>query len=479
MPRNKCTFLSIPVNRRRFIKYIGSTLAAISSANIFTNCKRFQQKPQNILLILTDQQHIDTIAAAGCPYVETPNMDKLIKSGTSFRNSYASNAVCSPTRSSILTGRMSSETGVYKNGIPIRESIPNIGQWFSLHTKYETVYAGKWHLPSAYQKNIHGFRVLNTGISGNGYYCDETVANACSGYLQNLGNDQNFFMIASFQQPHDICEWFRLNMYVPDDPFYSSLLSELPPLPDNFAINPNEPETMSRERLSSAHIAPIEGEWTEVHWRYYLWSYYRHIEQLDAEVGNIIQTLEDYGYIDNTLIVFTSDHGEGLAKHQWIAKDSLMDESINVPLIFSWPNHIQDNYIDKETLVSSVDIFPTLCDYAGIATPVKMRGKSLRPCLEGKPFQGHEYIVTELNNNKGRMVRTKRYKYNNYYQDAVDQLFDMAEDPGETKNISQVPAFASIVKQHQKLLKDWEKNLDIASNVPHPDYWKIDKTFNL
>ncbi len=138
------------VNRRDFIKLSGSAVALLanstSTKNIFAARQSRKEKPKNILLIFTDQQHIDTIAAGGCRHLQTPALDRLKTSGVSFTQSYSANPVCSPARSCVFTGRTSSETGVFTNGRPIRSDIPNLGQWFSQQTDYETFYAGKWHL---------------------------------------------------------------------------------------------------------------------------------------------------------------------------------------------------------------------------------------------------------------------------------------------------------------------------------------------
>lgn len=139
----------------------------------------FQSGPPNILLIMTDQQHIDTISAAGCPYLNTPAMDRLLRRSVSFTESYSPNPVCSPARSAIFTGRTSTETGVHKNNIPIRSSIPNTGQWFTEHTNYEMAYAGKWHVPGSFTHFIPGFRVLHTGFGGQGNLGDTGVSRAC------------------------------------------------------------------------------------------------------------------------------------------------------------------------------------------------------------------------------------------------------------------------------------------------------------
>jgi len=454
------------LNRRDFIKLSAGAAAALANTPVLGGRSDNKPKPGNILLIFTDQQHIDTIAAGGCSYVKTPALDRLKTSSISFTQSYSANPVCSPARSAVFTGRTSSECDVHINGRSIRADIPNLGQWFSQHTDYETFYAGKWHLPRTYTSSIPGFEVINSGIGGFGYLCDTLMSRACEGFLRSRAKSKPFLLVASLMQPHDICEWLRLNMENPAQLRYPDLAGELPELPANFEFDRTEPASIAKRRLGNE---PFKGNWSKEHWRYYRWSYYRNIEHVDAEIGRVLQALEDYGHIDDTLIVLTSDHGEGMAHHQMVRKNVLYDEAAKVPLIFSWPGHVSQNVTDNRHLVSGLDIMPTLCDYAAIKPPRNMRGRSLRPILEGAAESGSDFVVTEVSANSGRMIRTDNYKYITYKDDTVEQLFDMKNDPGETKNLATQSLYASILAEHRKLLRGWEMRLDVPPNVPNAE----------
>jgi len=457
------------INRRDFIKLGAGAAAALAATPVLAGRSNSKPKPKNILLIFTDQQHIDTIAAGGCSYVQTPALDRLKTSGISFTQSYSANPVCSPARSAVFTGRTSSECTVYVNGRSIRSDIPNLGQWFSQQTDYETFYAGKWHLPRTYSSSIPGFKVINSGIGGFGYLCDTVMSRACGCFLQNRSKSKPFLLVASLMQPHDICEWLRLNMDNPGELRYPQLAGELPELPDNFEFDEREPESIRKRRLGNE---PFKGNWDKEHWRYYRWSYYRNIEHVDAEIGRILQALEDCGHIDDTLIVLTSDHGEGMGHHQMVRKSSFYDEAARVPLLFSWPGHIVENKTDAVHLASGLDVMPTLCDYAGIEPPANMRGVSLRSILEGGEGFRRECIVSEGNTNTGRMLRTQNWKYIRYKDDVVEQVFDMKNDPGETRNLASSLRHASILTEHRKLLGDWETRLDVPPNVPNAEVWR-------
>ena len=451
------------MNRRQFLR-AGGGAAAMAA----TGCSSLGKARPNILFLITDQQHIDTIAARGCGHVRTPALDWLAKRGVSFAQSYCPDPVCSPSRSAIFTGRMPSETGVPRNGLPIREDIPNIGQWFSENTDYETVYAGKWHLPRTYQNEIAGFQVLPGGIGGQGNLGDTCVSRACDGFLRNRSATNPFLLVASFLQPHDICEWLRLNMNNPDELRFPEINDALPPLPDNFDYEAIEPEVLRRRRQGNE---PAKGGWSKQHWRYYLWSYYRHVEMVDGEVGRILQAVQDTGHDNDTMIVFVADHGEGLAHHQMVRKSSSYDEASKAPLLISWPGQFAGDSNDFTNVVSGVDLAPTLCDCAGIRPPDGTVGRSLRPLLEGKPASSDGHIVTEIPTNVGRLVRTRRYKFATYAGDTVEQLYDMENDPGETRNLAASSEHASALADHKKLLREWEARLDPAPELPNADAW--------
>lgn len=455
------------MNRRDFMKVAGGAMLA------FTHCvsdkkNKSRQKPANILLIITDQQHIDTLASSGCPYVKTPALDRLKERGVSFRLSYSPNPLCSPARASIFTGRTPAETGVIKNTLSIRSDIPNMGQWFSENSNYETFYAGKLHLPEPYTRSVPGFKML-CGGGQIGYVYDEMVSRACEGFLRNRSSNKPFFLVASFTQPHDVCIWLRENFYNVTKLRYGEIRDELPPLPGNFDFDPDEIVHIKDQRATDE---PVPGKWDKLHWRYYRWSYYRQIEDLDGEIGRVLQTCEDTGCLENTLIIFTSDHGEGLGHHQMVRKSSPYDESIKVPFIISWPGHIPEDQEDIVNLVSGMDIMPTCCDYAGISLPPQTRGKSLKPILEGNPSNWRTHLISELAGNAVRMVRSSNYKYIIDLKDRKEMLFNMKNDAGETKNIAGSDQADSIIKDHRRALREWENGLDVAGDIPYRDDWR-------
>ncbi len=439
-------------SRRDFLKVGASGAAALVTgrarqAGAAPVRKAAAPKP-NFLFILCDQLGLDAIGAHGDADVRTPNLDRLIKRGTTFLESHSTNPVCSPARSSLLTGRMTTETGVISNGRPIHQSCPNLGQWFA-RAGYEAIYCGKWHLPAGYQAKVPGFATL-PARSGQGDLSDTAVSHACEAYIRNRGRDKPYLMIASFLQPHDICYWGNVRqLRMPRGLPFEQIRDELPKLPPNNKARPKAPQWLDRR---------CTNDYSDEQWRYYLYIYSRMVEMLDADVGRVLRAVEDAGQADNTVIVFTSDHGDGRGRHMHVSKWYPYDEAVKVPMILSCPGRIAENTKDTSHLVSGLDVMSTLCDFAGIKPPDHARGRSLRPLLEKKNVTWREFVVANFGID-GRVVRSDRYKYVHFKDDPVEQLFDMKADPWETKNLYDQARYASVMKDHRKLLKDFESHL--------------------
>jgi len=412
----------------------------------------------NILLIISDQLGLDAIGAHGNTGVATPNLDRLVHRGTTFRESHSTNPVCSPARSSIMTGFMPVETGVITNGRPIHAKRQNLGQRLRPHG-YDTVYCGKWHLPGSYQAAIEGFDVLPTGM-GQGDLSDTIVSNACAAWLKHRPAEADpFLMVASFMQPHDICYWgnARANR-MPEGlglPF-ARLRSDLPALPPNHRSRPPEPEALAKRFV---------GTYSDDMWRYYLWLYDRMIEMLDADVGRILDALDATGLASDTVVILTADHGDGRGRHLHVSKWYPYDEAVKVPMIVACPGRVKAGREDRAHLVSGLDVVPTACDYAGIAPPEGCGGRSLRPLLEGRDAPWRDHVVSEWQQ-QGRVIRTGRYKYARYAQDPIEMFFDMQEDPWEMHNLYKDAKVADELARHRRLLDAFLGNLDVVEPTP-------------
>ena len=450
----------------------------------------------NVILIITDQQTRATISAYGNERTRTPHMDELAAGGTAFEKSYCASPLCSPGRASIVTGQMPHTAGVNVNDEPVRDGILNLGEVFS-RSGYETVWAGKWNLPESFPTEpdaIPGFRNIEwqrrpypsiaqiiagdfSPVAGQEPYrdlgasMDADITDAAVQYLAGAPREP-FLLAVSLYNPHDICFWVinrdhDMLPWAPED-------GPLPELPEHFAAVADESEFVKWMRKQEA-VVPDYGwnelrwtdNWDERHWRRYLYVYDRLVEMVDVQIGRMLRTLSGAGLADSTLVALTSDHGEGVAAHRWVTKQMLYEEPVTVPLVLRWPEVIPTARFDTSHLASSVDILPTLCDYAEAAIPEGLAGQSLRPVIDDPSLPGRDFVVAELQPNalrpelKGRMLRTDRYKYMAFNAGAdPEMLFDLEQDPLETMNLARSAQHEAVLAEHRAQLASWTAQTD-------------------
>lgn len=412
----------------------------------------------HLLFIMTDQQTVDALSCAGNPYVKTPNLDRLAARGVRFEKSYCTYPLCCPSRASLFASRMPHELEIYGNANTelAEKGVPTMGELFSA-AGYETAYAGKWHLqvpfPAYRNPHIPGFTTLPLAGQdphtveakyGRGLTVDPRTADAAVQFLRQPHNTP-FLLVASILNPHDICEYTKcaaLQQMLPSDP------AKLPPARPNLRATDALPSGWQQ-------FAEVHADWMERQWREYLWVYYRLLEMADAEVGRVLAALDQAGLTSNTVVVFTSDHGEMMGSHQMVTKQKLYEEAAAVPLIVAPPGAKPG--VDAEHLASGLDILPTLLDYAGIVAPASLEGRSLRPLVEGKTIPWREFVASECcTGGDARMIRTAHYKYIAFGRGENRELFfDMEHDPGETGNLIADATLAKEVTRHRGLLKQW------------------------
>lgn len=451
------------------------------------------QKP-NIVLIFTDQQNADMLSVAGTEGLETPSMDFLADHGIRFTQAYCTSPVCAPARSSIISGRMPHETGVEWNGQSMKEHVLNAGELFR-RNGYKTIWGGKWHLPESYpyaeQKSIRGFDVLpfwdvNEEMWFLGAETDTPLTIAVVNFINDYDHEEPFFLAVSYHNPHDICFYPRKAGWVSEN---DSLLeirhygfkhqlpamigthpdsfASLPFLPFNHEIDPNEPDFISEKRHNH-HEYGVETqiantEFGNKEWRGYLNAYKLLTELVDKEIGQVLEAIKANGMWENTLIVFTSDHGDGAAAHKWAAKLSLYEESSKIPMILVYPGEIPAGQCNERDLVSQIDILPTMLDYAQIEPERDFTGESLRGIVEDSLAAWRDYLVVELADykpdpsRKGRMLRMDQYKYN-IYSTGEEQLFNLHADPGEMQNLIGENEFQAIRLACRDRLRDWAQS---------------------
>lgn len=411
-----------------------------------------QQQP-NILYIFTDQQTAQAMSCAGNSDLHTPNLDRLASEGIRFTNAYCAAPLSTPSRAAMFTGLTPSAAGVTKNGIGFSEEIrqQSLGMIMQ-QAGYTCAYAGKWHVPeSDIPDQIYGFRKLHP-------HRDEGLAENVIQFLQE-SREKPFFLVASYDNPHNICEYARSQNLPGKVNIPERDLRDCPNLPANFGIAPYDADVIRFEQQQQFKTYPVT-RYTPDDWRRYRNAYYRLVEHIDAEIGKILATLDRLKLTESTLVVFTSDHGDGNGAHQWNQKSALYEEVVNIPFIVRLPGS-KNRGTTNETLINNgIDLFPTLCDYARAKVPAHCKGISLRPALEKSAKPSRKYIVTETifdnSATAGWMVRTSRYKYVLYDKGRYrEQLYDMENDRGEMVNLAVEKKYAGELRYHRTLLRRW------------------------
>ena len=472
------------MNRREFLKSAGILFSSpILLANPFAGDKPGGNiKKPNIVFIMTDQQFAEAMSCRmGSEYINTPAMDSLAANGVLFSRAYTANPLCMPARNSIFTGRYPHETGVTANAKPkggrLSPEFVFMGTYLR-NAQYKTAYCGKWHIClDINDQKAHGFEILKkhkvTPPEDNNY--DSRISQAAVEFLRQK-HEQPFLLVVSLLNPHNICEWARrlagreqkLSCGEIGTPPKSDLL---PPPPENLEVPKNESDTMIT--LRKAYQVPTGkfpvADFTAETWRKDRWGYYRMIEKVDSEIAKVLNALKDANLEEDTVVIFTSDHGDCAGAHRFNQKTVFYEESARVPLIISQKGKTRKAVCDK-LVNTGVDILPTMCDFAGTQHPAKLKGLSLKSLALGKPVsEWRDYVVIEnymvqtpkvmdgiIPKAQGRMVRSDRFKYCLYqYGNQRESLFDMEHDPLETENLAVNPKYRNVLPEHRKLLSEF------------------------
>lgn len=413
----------------------------------------------NLLFILTDQQSASALGCLGYPGLRTPAMDRLAAEGVRFDRAYCTYPLCTPSRGSLFSGLMPAQAGVTDNGKPLRDPVKEQGLGRLLaEAGYDCAYGGKWHVPEIAMPDGHGFRRI-------GGFDDVALPDACRAFLREK-RDRPFFLVAGFDNPHNICEWAR------GEPLPWGPVGEPPParecpnLPPNFRPPAYEPELIRLLQQSNDRLFPTRN-WTADHWRRYRWAYARLVEKADAGMAAILEELEASGLAGNTVVVFSSDHGDGQGAHGWNQKHILYEEIVRVPLIVRDPAGGARGRVESRLVSNGLDLMPTLCDYAGIPVPPGRAGLSLKPLARGeepaawRDELGVETVLLSYGNGQARALVTLRYKYVAFSRGLDrEQLFDLEADPGEMHNLAVEARHDGLLAEMRRRLAAWCERME-------------------
>lgn len=484
----------------------------------------------NLLFIMTDQQRWDALSIAGNSVLKTPNLDRLAKQGAYFKNAYTPCAVCAPARSSILTGCTVENTGVKTNGLTYyveKEGLmimPTFDEILS-EEGYRCEYYGKWHSLSKHtdiyknplRADKKGKSVFGPGGQGLIYhdYLDQHVPkrelkmgefydnisarpyrtdpiDSCHGMsaaelqaakVKVVQPDQHGELLFSsehsftaFQARQTIEAIERLK----DKPFSITCSFHFPhspilPTKPYYGMYPAKdmvPPASIDDNMSNSPYAAANGRKNLPEYRdkdkikYMISNYYGLIKEIDDWVGRILSTLDAHGLTENTLVIFTSDHGEMLGSHGMREKNVFYEESAHIPLLIRLPGRIKSN-ITVNGYVSLVDLFPTVMDYLEMGTR-KSNGKSLRGLIEGTDLEHGKYVVTEWDyrgdTEPNYMIVKDGWKLILPYSEkstVLNAMYDLNTDPYEMNNlIGKNPdrhRYAKKTEEFRACLLEWLK----------------------
>lgn len=401
----------------------------------------------NVLFLLADDQRADAVAALGHPAVQTPNLDRLVRAGFTFRNAYCPGsdipAVCTPSRNMLLSGR-----AYFRWKGPLA---PADGPSLAAALKaagYETYHHGKrGNTATRLQKHFEHSAYIDEDKERLSGQPGKAIVDAAIRFLRERKGDRPFFLYLAFESPHDprvAAKEYR-DRYSPENL----------PLPANFlAQHPfdNGEMTVRDEKLEKwPRTAPAI--------RRHLHDYYAVITGLDHHIGRLLEELRRGGADKGTIVAFSSDHGLALGSHGLMGKQSLYEHSMRVPLVFSGPGIPAGR---SDALVYLLDVLPTICDLTGAKVPVGLDGKSLAGILAGKASKVRDTLFLAYRDVQ-RAVRDERWKLIRYPKINRAQVFDLKEDPDERRDLSADPGRAREVERLTGVMRDWQRELGDAA----------------
>ncbi len=453
---------------------------AVLLAFMFAPCLTADEtitRPPNFLVIISDDQRADTIAALGNVHINTPNLDRLTREGMTFSRASCAFPLCVPSRAEILTGATA-----FRNGVPYgggRLAQGNVFWADVLHkAAYHTWYCGKWmndgspktrgyeetsglfssggagdagklprygrkgRLITGYQgwtfKTDDGKPELDKGIGLVGetsrYIADGAIA------LLERRSEQPFFLHVNFTAPHD-------PLIIPLG-YEGKYDSAKMPLPVNF--RPSHPFDHGNAGSRDEELLPLPRIEKDV--REEIAAYYAVIDDMDAQIGRILNTLEITGQYGNTVIIFSSDHGLALGSHGLMGKQNMFEHTINVPFIIAGPGIPRGQRTAAQMYLR--DMYPTTCELAGVPIPESVQGRSLVPILKGTSDRIYAATYGYFHDRQ-RMIRTDRWKLIYYPHLNKHQLFDLEADPSELMDLSSHADHQPQLHRLSAQLQDW------------------------
>ncbi|MEM6257585.1 MAG: sulfatase [Planctomycetota bacterium] len=454
----------------------------------------------NIVYLMTDDQRADAVGFMGNTLIQTPNLDTLAGNGVVFDNAFVPTAICMANRASVLTGQYAARHDLWSFGEDLTAHQLNnsyIGQLDQ--AGYYTGFVGKWGVGNPQADAVNNIIDFNKGFSGQGSYfttrddgspvhLTQLIGEQASSFIgQAAGQTSPFALSVSFKSPHaqdglGAGEFLQYNpalggLYA-DDTIPDAVLSDQ-------AFFNAQPEfirnSLNRSRWQDRYVT---GE----RYQESVKGYYRLMTGVDNAVGEIMRALRDPdgdgdtsdSVADNTIVIFTSDHGLYLGDRGLAGKWLAHEQSMKVPLVIHDPRHTDGHGTRRDELALSIDMAATILEYAGVEAPEAMQGSSLVLLVEGRDtvwreefFYEHRFDHSSIPESEA--VRTERWKYIKYIDHDYEELYDLDADPIEAVNLAEEPAYAAVLGEMRFKLDAWRSltrdsdTLPNAVAVPEPN----------
>lgn len=396
------------------------------------------RKRPNVVVFLTDQQRWDTTGVHGNPLDLTPNFDRLAQRGTHLYYTFTPQPLCGPARAVLQTGLYPTRTGCFRNGIPLPGGVKTLAQCFR-EGGYTTAYIGKWHLGTQQRVPEHERGGYEYWLAANTL---ELVSDAYDTVLYD--NDNQEVRLPGYRVDALTDAAIRyIHAHADKGPFFL-FISYLEPHHQNHRDDYPAPDGYAERytgRWTPPDLAALVGSAPQ-----HLGGYYGMVKRLDEALGRLLDALRSLGLLEDTIVLFTSDHGCHFKTRNQEYKRSCHEASIRVPAALQGPGFFGGGRI--EALVSLIDLPPTLLDACGLPIPPEMQGRSLLPLLRGGRAEGFDDVFIQISESQvGRAIRTRRWKYgvtapgldgrkhasSDTYVEAY--LYDLQADPYELTNL--------------------------------------------
>jgi len=471
-----------PLSRRQFM----ATASGVSAGAVLPGRIQARTRPSslpgvnekrpNIVYVFADQCRYDVLGSSGNTIIQTPNLDRFAQQGLVLDNAFSSHPLCSPYRAHLMTGRYAFKNGVVDNEYKLRDGQTTLPQALK-QVGYRTAFVGKWHLGHGpyTEDRRYGFDYMAARNCEHKYFEATYHENEKGPYtIDGWGPEGETDLAIKFMEAH--------KRTAGDSPFALVLAWGPPHSPYN-----QYPKKYKLYRSGKVAVTPNVPYQLQCHTRKQLANYYANVTGLDDQMGRLMAALDRLGLADNTIVCFSSDHGDHLHCHgyggpgdMWLHrtkranKATPYEESIHVPFILRFPRRVQAGG-RTSAMFSSVDVMPTLLGLCGAKIPDSVQGYDLSHIVTGQPGPDAPDSVYLMNMGPGwpcrdngqwvghwRGVRTARWVYARWHDDP-DQgplLFDRKDDPYEMKNLAGRKEYADVQQQMEARLKQWMRQTE-------------------